>query len=170
MLFRSLTAAAIGSRIGLLEGKRVVTGPELEAMSDEELRACVEDIRIYARVNPEHKLRIVDALKSRGHVVAMTGDGVNDALALKAADIGVAMGSGAPATRAVAKLVLLDGRFDRMPGVVAEGRRVIANVERVANLFLTKSTYAALIAVAVVLGVALFIWWRIGRPGWRRAG
>jgi cation-transporting ATPase E len=94
---------------------------------------------------------MVTALQTRGHVVAMTGDGVNDALALKDADIGIAMGSGAAATRAVAQLVLLDGRFATMPGVVAEGRRVIANIERSANLFVTKTVYAALIAVAVVI-------------------
>jgi cation-transporting ATPase E len=81
----------------------------------------------------------------------MTGDGVNDALALKDADIGVAMGSGAAATRAVAQLVLLDSEFDRLPGVVAEGRRVIANIERVSNLFLTKTTYASLLAVVTVI-------------------
>jgi cation-transporting ATPase E len=94
---------------------------------------------------------MVHALQSRGHVVAMTGDGVNDALALKDADIGVAMGSGAAATRAVAQLVLLDGRFATLPGVVAEGRRVIANIERSANLFVTKTVYAMLIAIAVVI-------------------
>ena len=77
----------------------------------------------------------------------MTGDGVNDALALKLADIGVAMGSGAPATRAVAQLVLLDGRFSTMPGVVAEGRRVTANIERVANLYITKTVWATLLAL-----------------------
>jgi cation-transporting ATPase E len=82
----------------------------------------------------------------------MTGDGVNDALALKDADIGIAMGSGAAATRAVAQIVLLDGQFAAMPGVVAEGRRVIANVERVSNLFVTKTVYAMLLAIAV--GVA----------------
>ena len=96
---------------------------------------------------------MVQALQARGHTVAMTGDGVNDVLALKLADIGVAMGSGAPATKAVAELVLLDSRFATLPGVVAEGRRVTANIERVANLFITKTVWATLLAVAV--GVTL---------------
>jgi cation-transporting ATPase E len=109
----------------------------------------LEGASVFGRVSPHQKRAIVAALQSRGHVVAMTGDGVNDALALKDADIGVAMGNGAPATRAVAQLVLLDGRFATMPGVVAEGRRVIANVERVSNLFVTKTVYAMLLAIAV---------------------
>jgi cation-transporting ATPase E len=102
-------------------------------------------------VTPQQKRAIVGALQSRGHVVAMTGDGVNDALALKDADIGIAMYSGAAATRAVAQLVLLDNKFSTMPGVVAEGRRVIANIERSANLFVTKTVYAILIALFVAL-------------------
>ena len=119
---------------------------------DEELAEAVEANTVFGRVTPHQKRRIVGALQSRGHTVAMTGDGVNDALALKDADIGIAMGNGAPATRAVAQLVLLDSNFATMPGIVAEGRRVIANVERVANLFVTKTVYAVLLAVAV--GVA----------------
>jgi cation-transporting ATPase E len=94
---------------------------------------------------------MVRALQSRGHVVAMTGDGVNDALALKDADIGVAMGSGAAATRAVARIVLVDDRFDSLPKVVAEGRRVIANVERVASLFVLKNVYSAILSLAVAV-------------------
>jgi cation-transporting ATPase E len=122
--------------------------PEDEGALADELEAHT----VFGRVSPHQKQAMVRALQSRGHVVAMTGDGVNDALALKLADIGVAMGSGAPATRAVAQLVMLDGRFATMPGVVAEGRRVIANIERVANLFVTKTVYAMLLALAVGIG------------------
>ena len=94
---------------------------------------------------------MVHALQSRGHTVAMTGDGVNDVLALKDADIGVAMGSGSPASRAVAQIVLLDNKFATLPYVVGEGRRVIGNIERVSNLFLTKTVYSVLLAVLVGL-------------------
>ncbi|XVV07655.1 HAD-IC family P-type ATPase [Actinosynnema sp. CA-248983] len=105
---------------------------------------------VFGRVTPQQKRAIVGALQRKGHVVAMTGDGVNDAMALKDADIGVAMGNGAPATRAVAQLVLLDSRFAHLPDVVAEGRRVIANIERAANLFLVKNVYSLVLALVVV--------------------
>jgi cation-transporting ATPase E len=99
---------------------------------------------------------MVRALRDHGHVVAMTGDGVNDALALKDADIGVAMGNGSPATRAVAQLVLLDGRFAHLPEAVAEGRRVIANIERAANFFLIKNVYSLVMAVITVLTLVAY--------------
>ena len=100
---------------------------------------------------PQQKRDMVQALQSHGHNVAMTGDGVGDVLALKDADIGVSMGSGSEAARAVAQIVLLDSSFSSLPSVVAEGRRVIGNIERVANLFLTKTAYAVILAVVVVL-------------------
>ena len=115
----------------------------------ERLADAIEGASVLGRVTPEQKRALVRALKSRGHVVAMTGDGVNDALALKDADLGIAMGNGAPATKAVARLVLLKGEFSALPGVVAQGRRVMANTERIASLFLAKTIYASLIAVVV---------------------
>jgi cation-transporting ATPase E len=117
----------------------------------EELADAVEQNAIFGRVGPQQKRDMVGALQSRGHTVAMTGDGVNDVLALKDADIGVAMGSGSPATRAVAQIVLLNNNFASLPSVVAEGRRVIGNIERVANLFLTKTVYSVLMAIVIVI-------------------
>jgi cation-transporting ATPase E len=116
-----------------------------------ELADALEQNSIFGRVAPAQKRDMVHALQSRGHNVAMTGDGVNDVLALKDADIGVAMGSGSDAARAVAQIVLLNNNFSTLPSVVAEGRRVIGNIERVANLFLTKTTYAVILAIVVVL-------------------
>ena len=103
------------------------------------------------RVTPQQKRAIIGALQGHGHVVAMTGDGVNDVLALKDCDVGIAMGSGTPASRGVARLVLLDDAFATLPRVVAEGRRVIGNVDRVSRVFLTKTSYAVLIALAVAV-------------------
>ncbi|AXK37282.1 cation-translocating P-type ATPase [Streptomyces armeniacus] len=117
----------------------------------EELADIAERNSVFGRVGPQQKRALVQALQSRGHTVAMTGDGVNDVLALKDSDIGVAMGDGSPATRSVAQLVLLDNNFSVLPSVVAEGRRVIGNIERVANLFLTKTVYSVLLAILVVV-------------------
>jgi len=146
-----VTVAAIAARVGLVGSADALDARHLPD-DPEELADVAEATTVFGRVQPQQKRALVAALQSRGHVVAMTGDGVNDVLALKDADIGVALGAGSSAARAVAQLVLLDNSFGSLPAVVAEGRRVIANVERVANLFVTKTVYATLLAVAV--GVA----------------
>jgi cation-transporting ATPase E len=116
----------------------------------------VEATSVFGRVQPHQKKAIVAALQCGGHVVAMTGDGVNDVPALKQADLGLAMGSGSQATRAVGRIVLLDSSFATVPGILGEGRRVIANIERVANLFVTKTVYAAILAVMVGISAIPF--------------
>ncbi|MFF6997487.1 cation-translocating P-type ATPase [Streptomyces sp. NPDC008313] len=116
----------------------------------DEMALALDAGTVFGRVTPQQKRDMVGALQSRGHTVAMTGDGVNDVLALKDADIGVSMGSGSEATRAVAQIVLLDNSFATLPSVVAEGRRVIGNITRVATLFLVKTVYSVLLAVLVV--------------------
>ncbi len=146
-----VTVAATARRAGVPDVGEPFDARELP-QEVERMAGVLEERTVFGRVNPDQKEKMVDALQSRGHVVAMTGDGVNDVLALKKADIGVAMGSGSPASKAVAELVLLDGRFATLPGVVAEGRRVIGNIERVANLFLTKTTYATLLSI--IIGIA----------------
>jgi cation-transporting ATPase E len=146
------TVAAVAARAGLPGSGTPVDARSLPEDADA-LGQVLEEHSVFGRVTPHQKQAMVSALQARGHTVAMTGDGVNDVLALKLADLGIAMGSGAAATKAVAELVLLDGRFATLPGVVAEGRRVTANIERVAHLFVTKTVWAALLAVAA--GVAL---------------
>ena len=147
-----ITAAAIAREIGILrDGTEAVEGAVIDGMSDEELQEFVPKVSVYARVSPEHKIRIVRAWQQRGNLVAMTGDGVNDALAIKEADLGIAMGNAAPATKAVAQVVLVDSKFSHLPDVVARGRQVMANMERVASLFLVKTVYSALISLGVVL-------------------
>ncbi|GAB2465392.1 HAD-IC family P-type ATPase [Xylanimonas ulmi] len=152
------TVGAVAARVGVPG----VSGPDdaVDATQLPEdpqaLADALEGASVFGRVTPQQKRAMVGALQSRGHVVAMTGDGVNDALALKDADIGVAMGSGAAATRAVAQLVLLDGRFAHLPEVVAEGRRVIANIERAANLFLVKNVYALVLALSAAVSGSAF--------------
>ncbi|HEU4399232.1 MAG TPA: HAD-IC family P-type ATPase [Actinomycetota bacterium] len=144
------TVAAVASRVGVPGAEEPVDARMLPTEPGA-LAEVVDRRSVFGRVVPHQKRDMVDALQSRGHVVAMTGDGVNDVLALKEADLGIAMGSGSAAARAVARLVLLDGRFAVLPAVVAEGRRVLANIERVAKLFLTKTVYALLLSLAVGL-------------------
>nr|WP_225952176.1 cation-translocating P-type ATPase [Mycobacterium sp. OAS707] len=141
--------------VGAVAGSLGLEGETMDARrlphENDELADTLEEYTTFGRVRPDQKRAMVHALQSRGHTVAMTGDGVNDVLALKDADIGVAMGSGSSASRAVAQIVLLDNKFATLPYVVGEGRRVIGNIERVSNLFLTKTVYSVLLAVLVGL-------------------
>jgi len=146
-----VTVGAVATRCGVPGADEPIDARTLPEDQDA-LADVLEKHSVFGRVTPQQKRSMVHALQSRGHVVAMTGDGVNDTLALKDADVGVAMGSGSAAARAVARFVLLDNDFAVFPSVVNEGRRVIANVERVANLFLTKTFYAVVLAIVVGLG------------------
>ncbi|MHB9851941.1 cation-translocating P-type ATPase [Streptomyces krungchingensis] len=140
--------------VGAVAAKLGLTGSVVDARhlpdEKEEMAKSLEKGTVFGRVTPQQKRDMVGALQSRGHTVAMTGDGVNDVLALKDADIGVSMGSGSEATRAVAQIVLLNNSFSTLPSVVGEGRRVIGNITRVATLFLVKTVYSVLLAVLVV--------------------
>ncbi|MGK2949969.1 MAG: HAD-IC family P-type ATPase [Acidimicrobiales bacterium] len=148
-----VTVGNVARKVGIRGADSAVDARDLPDDDDvDDLADVLESNAVFGRVQPHQKRAMVKALQSRGHVVAMTGDGVNDVLALKDADIGVAMGSGSGASRSVAQLVLLDDSFATLPEVVAEGRRVIGNIERVANLFVTKSVYALLLSISV--GVA----------------
>jgi cation-transporting ATPase E len=148
------TVAAIARELGLPDADDPIDARGLPEDVDE-LAGELETHGVFGRVTPQQKRAMVQALQAHGHTVAMTGDGVNDALALKDADIGVAMGSGSDATRGVAQLVLLDSNFDGLPPVVAEGRRVLGNIERTSGLYLNKTVYAMLISLAT--GVADFV-------------
>ncbi|MGC5041591.1 cation-translocating P-type ATPase [Streptomyces sp. DT190] len=143
----AVSVGAVAAKLGLsgttVDARRLPADPD--GLAD-----ALDDGTVFGRVTPQQKRTMVGALQSRGHTVAMTGDGVNDVLALKDADIGVAMGSGSEATRAVAQIVLLNNSFATLPSVVAEGRRVIGNITRVATLFLVKTVYSVLLAVLVV--------------------
>ncbi|HSN06136.1 MAG TPA: HAD-IC family P-type ATPase [Candidatus Angelobacter sp.] len=151
----AVTVGAIAEQAGIPGADAPYDARELPEAT-EALADVLEEHSVFGRVTPAQKRAMVGALQSRGHVVAMTGDGVNDVLALKDADLGIAMGSGAGATRSVAQIVLLDDAFSVMPSVVAEGRRVLGNIERVSDLFLTKSFYAMALSVATVVLVLPF--------------
>jgi cation-transporting ATPase E/undecaprenyl-diphosphatase len=142
------TVASIARSVGLCGLEAPVDARELPPEPGA-LGAIAERSTVFGRASPQDKVSIVRVLRGRGHVVAMIGDGINDALALKEADIGIALGSGSSVARGVAQVVLLDARFSSLPSVLAEGRRVIANVERLAGLFVTKTVYAFLLAFAV---------------------
>ncbi len=145
-----VTVGAIAAQAGIPLAENPVDARDLPE-DQAELAEILATHGVFGRVTPAQKRAMVGALQSRGHCVAMTGDGVNDVLALKDADLGIAMGSGAGATRAVAQIVLLDSKFSVLPHVVAEGRRVLGNIERVSVLFLTKSFYSALLSLITVV-------------------
>lgn len=152
-----VTVGAIAGKVKLTGDRKPVAMDARELPQDvDELARVLENVDVLGRVLPEQKKAIVQALHTQKHVVAMTGDGVNDALAIKEADLGIAMGNAAPATKAVAEVVLVDSKFSHLPDVVARGRQVMANMERVASLFLTKTVYSALISFGVVLSMIPF--------------
>jgi cation-transporting ATPase E len=152
------TVGVVAATVGIPGVTGSVDAVDARTLPDDPdaLAEAMETHSVFGRVSPHQKRAMVAALQRRGHVVAMTGDGVNDALALKDADVGVAMGNGSPATRAVAQLVLLDGRFAHLPAAVAEGRRVIANIERAANLFLVKNVYSVVMALITVFTLTAY--------------
>jgi cation-transporting ATPase E len=146
------TVGAIATQAGVPGASDPLDARELTE-DPAQLEEPINSHSVFGRVTPAQKQAMVGALHLRGRTVAMTGDGVNDVLALKQADLGIAMGSGSSATRAVAQLVLLDNRFSVMPHVVAEGRRVLGNIERVSDVFLTKTFYATIISAFIGLSV-----------------
>ena len=170
----NVTVGAVAKRAGLTGWEANVDATTLPEAGTEAFADAIEGSTVFGRVTPHQKRAMVGALQSRGHTVAMTGDGVNDVLALKDANCGVAMASGSEATRGVAQLVLMDSNFSAMPAVVAEGRRVINNIERVASLFLAKTAYSVVLSVITgVVAVAyplrpihlsILSWFTIGLP------
>src|SRR6185437_347964 len=152
-----ITAAAIARMLGIGDGKTAITGVEIEQMETAALEECVRVVDVFARASPEHKLRLVEAIQANRQIVAMTGDGVNDAPALKKADIGVAMGiKGTEVTKEAAEMVLADDNFASITAAVKEGRTVYNNIEK-AILFMlpTNVAEALVIAVAIVFGFTM---------------
>ncbi|WNZ30059.1 MAG: cation-translocating P-type ATPase [Candidatus Bathyarchaeota archaeon] len=152
-----LTATAIGKEIGLTKNNRAFTGKELDGLSEEEFEKVVEEVAVYARVSPDHKLRIVRALKKKGHIVAMTGDGVNDAPALKQADIGVAMGiTGTDVTKEASDMILADDNFATIVNAVRGGRLIFDNIRKFIR-FLVSVNFVELVLVGsfAIIGLPL---------------
>ncbi|MEO7370539.1 MAG: cation-translocating P-type ATPase, partial [Ilumatobacteraceae bacterium] len=170
----NVTVGAVARRAGLAGWEDNVDASTMPDEGTDAFADAVEASTVFGRVTPHQKRAMVGALQGRGHTVAMTGDGVNDVLALKDANCGVAMASGSEATRGVAQLVLMDSNFSAMPSVVAEGRRVINNIERVASLFLAKTAYSVVLSIITgIVAIAyplrpihlsILSWFTIGLP------
>lgn len=170
-----VTVGAVARRAGMEHWQDNINATTLpEDVTGDEFADAIERASVFGRVTPHQKRAMVRSLQARGHTVAMTGDGVNDVLALKESDCGVAMASGSEATRGVAQLVLLDSNFSALPSVVAEGRRVINNIERVASLFLAKTAYSIILSVLTgvfalayplrPIHLSILSWFTIGVP------
>ncbi len=151
------TALAVATELGLAHTERAITGADVDAMSDDDLESQVQNIEIYARVSPKHKLRIVEAWQRLGRVVAMTGDGVNDAPALKKADIGIAMGiTGTDVSKEAADMTLVDDNFASIVGAVEEGRIIFGNIKKYLMYLLSSNIgEIGLIAIATLVGYPL---------------
>ena len=170
----NVTVGAVARRAGLAGWEDNVNATTLPPDDSEEFADAIANGTVFGRVTPHQKRAMVQALQARGHVVAMTGDGVNDVLALKDSDCGIAMASGSEATRGVAQLVLMDSNFSALPAVVAEGRRVINNIERVASLFLAKTAYSVILSILTgvfalayplrPIHLSILSWFTIGVP------
>ena len=152
-----LTAKYIAGELGISSEGRILTGQELTNMSVAELESICEDVHVYARVSPEHKLKIIDAFQRRGHVVAMTGDGVNDAPALREADMGIAMGiTGTDVSKEACDMVLLDDNFATIVAAIKEGRMIYDNIRKFIKYLLTTNSGEVLVMfVAPFLGMPL---------------
>lgn len=148
-----MTVARIAQRAGILNSNKYIS---LDGLTDNEVIASAAEYTIFGRVNPNQKKLLVQALKNNGHTVAMTGDGVNDILALREADTSIALASGSEAARNVAHLVLLDSNFSSMPKVVQEGRRVINNIQKLSGLFLAKTLFTIFLAIVAILGNGVY--------------
>lgn len=149
-----LTASNVAKKAGIENAEKYVDASLLK--TDEELSSAVDEFTVFGRVGPEQKKKIIEILKSKGRVVAMTGDGVNDVLALKCADCSVAMASGSEAAGNAAQIILLDSDFSKMPSIVSEGRRVVNNIQRSASLFLVKNIFSILLTVFALVSVRLY--------------
>ena len=153
-----VTAARIAADLGIAEGQpRALTGREIEAMTTEQLNQAVRDVDVYARVSPEHKLRIIDALQAGGQIVSMTGDGVNDAPALKSADIGIAMGiTGTEVTKDAGEMILGDDNYSTIVAAVRQGRGIFDNIKKFMRYLLSSNMgEVATVFLAVLLGGAI---------------